>query len=96
MLRPYRELAAAPRLLSVLLWSIVGRAHLPATPLAVSFLIAGWTGSYASAGVVGGALTLGLGVAGPVRGRAADRSPAGRLLLVTASGYGVGIVVLGL
>lgn len=96
MLRPYRELAAVPHLPWLLLWSIVGRVHLPATPLAVSFLIAGWTGSYALAGVVGGALTLGIGVAGPLRGRAADRSPAGRLLLVTASGYGVGIAVLGL
>ncbi|MEU4741916.1 MFS transporter [Actinosynnema sp. NPDC023658] len=95
MLRPYRELAAIPHLLSVLLWSMIGRVHLPGTPVAVSFLVAGWTGSYAVAGVVGGALTLGMGVAGPVRGRAADRSPAGRLLLVTSSGYGVGIVVLG-
>ncbi|GAB2980876.1 MFS transporter [Saccharothrix stipae] len=95
MLRPYRELAAIPHLPWLLLWSMIGRIHLPATPLAVSFLIAGWTGSYAVAGVVGGALTLGMGVAGPLRGRAADRSPAGRLLLVTASGYGVGIAVLG-
>ncbi|WP_447004413.1 MFS transporter [Saccharothrix isguenensis] len=94
MLRPYRQLAAIPHLPRLFLWSMVGRIHLPATPLAVSFLMAGWTGSYAVAGVVGGALTLGLGVAGPVRGRAADRSPAGRLLVVTASGYGVGIAVL--
>ncbi|PSL54666.1 putative MFS family arabinose efflux permease [Saccharothrix carnea] len=95
MLRPYRELAAIPHLPGLLLWSMIGRIHLPGTPLAVSFLIAGWTGSYALAGVVGGALTLGMGVAGPLRGRAADRSPAGRLLLVTSSGYGVGIAVLG-
>ncbi len=95
MLRPYRELASIPHLPSLLLWSMVGRIHLPGTPLAVSFLIAGWTGSYAVAGVVGGALTLGMGVAGPLRGRAADRSPAGRLLLVTSVGYGIGIAVLG-
>ncbi|XVS63835.1 MFS transporter [Actinosynnema sp. CA-299493] len=95
MLRPYRELAAIPHLPWLLVWSMVGRIHLPGTPLAVSFLMAGWTGSYAVAGVVGGALTLGMGVAGPLRGRAADRSPAGRLLLVTSVGYGVGIAVLG-
>jgi MFS family permease len=95
VLRPYRELAAIPHLPWLLLWSMIGRIHLPGTPLAVSFLIAGWTGSYAVAGVVGGALTLGMGVAGPLRGRAADRSPAGRLLLVTSAGYGLGIVVLG-
>ncbi|GAA1278797.1 MFS transporter [Saccharothrix xinjiangensis] len=96
MLRPYRELAGIPHLPWLLVWSLVGRLHLTATPLAVSFLIAGWTGSYALAGVVGGAMTLGVGVAGPLRGRAADRSPAGRLLLVTASGYGVGTAALGL
>lgn len=96
MLRPYRELAAVPHLLQLLLWSLLGRIHLPGTPLAVSFLIAGWTGSYGPAGVVGGALTLGMGVAGPLRGRAADRSPAGRLLLLTATGYGAGIAVLGM
>ncbi|MBY8852565.1 hypothetical protein K7G98_31790 [Saccharothrix sp. MB29] len=57
MLRPYRELAGVPHLPWLLLWSMLGRTHLPATPLAVSFLMAGWTGSYAVAGVVGGALT---------------------------------------
>ncbi|GGP58927.1 MFS transporter [Saccharothrix coeruleofusca] len=96
MLRPYRELAAVPHLPRLLLWSLLGRVHLPGTPLAVSFLIAGWTGSYGPAGVVGGALTLGMGVSGPLRGRAADRSPAGRLLLATAAGYGTGITALGL
>ncbi|MFD9734104.1 MFS transporter [Umezawaea sp. NPDC059074] len=95
MLRPYRQLAGVPHLVSLLLWSIVGRVHLTGTPLALSFLVAGWTGSYALAGVVGGALTLGLGVAGPVRGRAADRAPASGLLLVTGGLYGVGIAVLG-
>ncbi len=96
MLRPYRQLAGVPHLVSLLLWSMVGRVHLTGTPLALSFLVAGWTGSYALAGVVGGALTLGLGVAGPLRGRAADRAPAGKLLLATGGMYGVGIVVLGL
>jgi len=95
VLRPYRQLAGVPHLVSLLLWSIVGRVHLTGTPLALSFLVAGWTGSYALAGVVGGALTLGLGVAGPVRGRAADRAPASGLLLVTGGLYGVGIAVLG-
>lgn len=96
MLRPYRELARVPHLVSLLLWSMIGRIHLPGIALATSFLIAGWTGSYALAGIVGGALTLGLGVAGPLRGRAADRSPASRLLLVTAVFYGLGIALLGL
>jgi MFS family permease len=95
VLRPYRQLAQVPHLVPFLLWSMVGRVHLPGTPLALSFLMAGWTGSYALAGVVGGALTLGLGVAGPVRGRAADRAPASRLLLVTGVLYGLGLGLLG-
>jgi MFS family permease len=96
VLHPYRQLAQVPHLVPFLLWSMVGRVHLAGTPLALSFLIAGWTGSYTLAGVVGGALTLGLGVAGPVRGRAADRAPASRLLLVTGVLYGLGIALLGL
>ncbi|MBB5954974.1 MFS family permease [Saccharothrix tamanrassetensis] len=96
MLRPYRELAAIPGLPALLLWSLLGRVHLPGTPLATSFLIAGWTGSYAAAGLVGGAFSLGLGVASPLRGRSADRSPASRLLLVTTLGYALAIGVAGL
>ncbi|NUT91561.1 MAG: MFS transporter, partial [Saccharothrix sp.] len=95
MLRPYRELASVPGLPALLMWSLLGRIHMPGTPLASSFLIAGWTGSYTAAGLVGGAFAVGLGVASPVRGRAADRSPASRLLLVTALGYGAAITVAG-
>nr|WP_225954511.1 MFS transporter [Kibdelosporangium phytohabitans] len=60
----------------------------------MSFLIAGWTGSYAIAGVIGAALLIGNGVAGPVRGRAVDRRGPVGLLLVTGICYGVGMMVL--
>ncbi|GLZ30383.1 MFS transporter [Lentzea sp. NBRC 105346] len=80
---------------SLFAWALLGRLHQAATPVALSFLIAGWTGSYTIAGVVGGALTVGYGVAGPVRGRAADRAPAARLLVATALSYGLGIFLLG-
>jgi MFS family permease len=95
VLRPYRQLAAVPHLPSLLTWSLVGRLHMSGTPLAVSFLVAGWTGSYAIAGLVGGALALGQGVAGPLRGRAVDRSSAPRLLVAAGLVYGVGLGVLG-
>ncbi|CAL9674383.1 hypothetical protein SUDANB95_07726 [Actinosynnema sp. ALI-1.44] len=95
VLRPYRELASVPGLPALLMWSLLGRIHMPGTPLASSFMIAGWTGSYTAAGLVGGAFAVGLGVASPLRGRAADRSPASRLLLVTALGYGAAILVAG-
>ncbi|RKT57638.1 MFS transporter [Saccharothrix australiensis] len=96
MLRPYRELAAVPGLPALLTWSMLGRVHMPGTPLATSFLIAGWTGSYTAAGLVAGAFALGLGVASPLRGRTADRRPANRLLLVTAAGYTAAMAVAGL
>jgi MFS family permease len=60
----------------------------------MSFLVAGWTDSYALAGVVGAALMAGIGVAGPVRGRAADKRGAARLLVVTGIGYGVGLTLI--
>lgn len=80
-------------MLALLAWSLLGRLHLTGTPLAMSFLIAGWTGSYAVAGVVGAALMVGFGVAGPVRGRAADQRGAGGLVIVTGVIYGVGLTV---
>lgn len=73
---------------------MLGRLHLTGTPLAMSFLVAGWTDSYALAGVVGAALMAGIGVAGPVRGRAADKRGAARLLVVTGIGYGVGLTLI--
>ncbi|ALG13755.1 MFS transporter [Kibdelosporangium phytohabitans] len=94
MLQPYRELAAVPRVPSLLIWAAIGRLHMTGTPLAMSFLIAGWTGSYAIAGVIGAALLIGNGVAGPVRGRAVDRRGPVGLLLVTGICYGVGMMVL--
>lgn len=79
----------------LLVWALLGRLHQAATPVALTFLIAGWTGSYTIAGVTGAGLTVGLGIAGPVRGRAADRAPAGRLLVTTGLTYGLGLGVLG-
>ncbi|RZS36910.1 putative MFS family arabinose efflux permease [Herbihabitans rhizosphaerae] len=64
------------------------------TALAMSFLIAGWTDSYAIAGATGAAFTLGFGISGPWRGRAADRGSATKLLVIMAAAYGVGTVLL--
>lgn len=96
MLGPYKQLAAVPRLPSLLAWSLFGRLHITGTPIAITFLVAGWTGSYALAGTVAALLTAGVAVAGPLRGRAADRQPATRLLTTTAAGYGIGLTVLAL
>lgn len=96
MLGPYRQLAAVPHLPSLLAWSLFGRLHMTGTPIAITFLVAGWTGSYALAGTVAALLTAGVAVAGPLRGRAADRQPATRLLTTTAAGYGIGLTALAL
>ncbi|WP_225978083.1 MFS transporter [Gandjariella thermophila] len=95
VLRPYRQLARIPHLPALLGWSLLGRLHVTGTALALSFLIAGWTGSYTLAGVVGGALALGQGLSGPSRGRSADRRSAPRLLVATGLLYGAGLAMLG-
>jgi MFS family permease len=96
VLRPYRELARVPHVLGLLTWSLVGRLHMTGTPLAMSFLIAGWTGSYAVAGLVGAVLMAGLGVAGPVRGRVADRRGAAGQLVGWGVIYGAGLTLVAL
>jgi MFS family permease len=94
VLRPYRELARVPHVLGLLTWTLVGRLHLTGTPLGMSFLIAGWTGSYALAGLVGAVLMAGLGVAGPVRGRVADRRGAAGQLVGWGVIYGAGLTLV--
>lgn len=96
MLGPYKQMAAVPHLPSLLAWSLFGRLHITGTPIAITFLVAGWTGSYALAGTVSALLTAGVSVAGPLRGRSADRQPATRLLGYTAAGYGLGLTALAL
>ncbi|MFC4561269.1 MFS transporter [Nocardiopsis mangrovi] len=96
MLQSYRRLFAVPHLGSLLFWSLVARLHIGGMPIAVTFLVAGWTGSYAIAGLVSGALTVGTALGGPIRGRMADHRPADRLLAVSAVVYGAGLAVLAL
>src|SRR3712207_5789095 len=58
LLGHYRELFTVPHLPGLLSWSLVARLHLACTSLVITFLVAGWTGSYAVAGLVIGALTV--------------------------------------
>ncbi|MCT2589380.1 MFS transporter [Streptomyces sp. N2-109] len=89
-----RELAAAPALLPLLGWSLLARLHLSASVIALLVVAADLTGSYATAGLVTGALVLGQGITGPLRGRAVDRRPAARLLVWTSLLYGAGLGAL--
>ncbi|MDA2805350.1 MFS transporter [Nocardiopsis suaedae] len=94
MLQSYRRLFAVPRLGALLFWSLAARLHIGGMPIAVTFLVAGWTGSYALAGLVAGGLTVGTALGGPVRGRMADRRPNDRLLLYSALVYGAGLAAM--
>ena len=94
LLGRYRQVLAIPHLPGLLFWSLAGRLPLVCTSLVLTFLIAGWTGSYTLAGLVVGAFTIGQSVAAPWRGRAVDRGHAVRLVVVTSSGYAAGLAVL--
>ncbi len=94
LLAPYRRLSAAPHLPSVLAWSLVGRLERTSTSLALTFLVAGWTGSYALAGVTVMALGAGQGVAGPWRGRIADRTSPSKVMVYTGVVYASGLGAL--
>jgi predicted MFS family arabinose efflux permease len=94
VLRPYRLLAAVPHAPSLMTFSLLGRLHMPALAMVVAFLAVDWTGSYAVSGVIGATITAGQAVAGPLRGRAADRSSAPKLLLLTGLGSGLGMAVV--
>ncbi|WP_243791751.1 MFS transporter [Saccharopolyspora gloriosae] len=94
MLRPYLLLAQVPHAFPLLGACLLARLHQPAINLVLTFLIADWTGSYAAGGVIGGAITVGQAVAGPMRGRAVDRSEPSRVLLITGCGYGLGLVLI--
>ncbi|MGH3908541.1 MAG: MFS transporter [Pseudonocardiaceae bacterium] len=90
----YREVLAIPHLPGLLFWALAGRLHVACSTLVITFLVAGWTGSYTLAGVVAGVLTVCQSVAGPWRGRSADRGHADRLVVVTSCGYAAGLVGL--
>jgi len=75
----------------LLVMSLLARLYATGMALAITFLVAGWTGSYTLAGVVTSALIIGSGVGGPLRGRSVDRKPAPRLLVLTSLGYAAGI-----
>lgn len=92
--QPYRVLFAHPHVLALLLWSLVARLHIAGLPIAVTFLVADWTGSYAWAGLVVGGHTLGTAIAGPLRGRMVDTGRADRTMLLCGFTFGTGLTIL--
>ncbi|MEY9210774.1 MFS transporter [Thermobifida halotolerans] len=96
MLKSYRPLLSVPHLPGLFLWSLAARLNIAGLPIGITFLVADWTGSYALAGAVSTTLTVGAAVAGPLRGRSADRGRTDRLMAVCGLCYGTGLVVLAL
>jgi predicted MFS family arabinose efflux permease len=81
--RPYAALLRTPRISALLGANLVGRLPYAMVGLAVVLLISDVRGSFASAGAVAGALTLGMGVGSPFLGRLVDR--AGQTPVLVAS-----------
>lgn len=96
MLRPYRLLAAIPHAPALMTTSLLARLHLPAISLVLTFLLVDWTGSYAAGGALAAALTIGQAVAGPLRGRAADRASPSKVLVITGCLWCLGFLLTAL
>ncbi|MGW7048918.1 MFS transporter [Streptomyces avermitilis] len=90
----WQALSDVPRLRVVLPLSLLARIHLSALPIALAFLITGWTGSYTAAALVSAPMAVGQGIAGPLRGKAADRGAASTVLFVTGGGYAASLTGL--
>ncbi|MEV6568471.1 MFS transporter [Streptomyces kronopolitis] len=89
-----KDLMRVQGLPRLFLWSMLGRLNVSALPIALSLMLVRWSHSYVVVGLVGCALTLGQGAAGPLRGRAADRGSTVRLLVITGVGYTTGLAVI--
>ncbi|MDI2028904.1 MFS transporter [Saccharopolyspora sp. TS4A08] len=75
-------------------FGLLARLYIPAQVMVVTFLMAEWTGSYALGGAVCTAMTIGHAIAGPVRGRAADRSSVAKVLVVSGAVQSVGFAAM--
>ncbi|MFC7341841.1 MFS transporter [Saccharopolyspora griseoalba] len=94
MLRPYRLLASVPHVPSVLTACLAARLYQPAQIIVLTFLVAGWTGSYAAGGAAAAAKTVGQAIASPVRGRQIDRRSAPKVLVLTGAGAALGFTAM--
>lgn len=97
-LAAYRRVLAAPHVLSLELSSVCARLPVGMGAVALILYVHGATGSFADAGIVAGAYTVGLGVTGPFLARVIDRRGAEPVIVPGALLGAVGllaVVVLG-
>lgn len=93
----YRELWRTHGVMALLVSSLLARLPVLATMVPIAFLAKDLSGSFRWAGVVAGAYSVGMAIAGPLWSRAADRrGPRGVLLLtgITWSVAQLGIALL--
>jgi MFS family permease len=70
---PYRRILATPGVRAPLIGATIGRLPFAAGALAVVLLVQGSTGSFADAGLVNGAYSVGVAAGMPIQGRLIDR-----------------------
>ncbi len=87
MLAPYRAVLRVQPTRLPLTGSLVGRLPLGMVSLAIVLTVRASAGSYATAGLVTAAHSVGVGVFAPVLGRLADRFGQTRVLVPCAVGY---------
>ncbi|MBZ4319925.1 MFS transporter [Streptomyces huiliensis] len=93
-LRRYLNLLSAPGALRLSVAALLARLPSGMTALLLVSSVARATGSYAQAGTAAACYAVGVGVSGPVRGRAVDRRGARRVLLIAGCGQAVGFLAL--
>jgi predicted MFS family arabinose efflux permease len=86
VLRPYRIVLAVPGARIPAIASLFGRLPLAMLSLAIVALIQDATGSYAAAGLVVAAFSVGAGLGGPLQGRLVDRTGQTRVLVPATIG----------
>ncbi len=97
-MRAYRRVFATPRVLPIVTAGVITRMPIGMGAVALILFIHGETGSFAAAGAVTGAFTVGLGATGPLLARLIDRRGTRPVIvpaaLLAAAGL-IAVVVLG-
>ena len=92
----YRELWRTQGVTALLLSSLLARLPVLATMVPVAFLAKDASGSFRWAGVVAGAYSVGMAIAGPLWSRAADRRGPRGVLLITGLSWSVALLAIAL
>ena len=92
----YRELWRTHGVIALLVSSLLARLPILATMVPLAFLAKDLSGTFRWAGVVAGAYSVGMAIAGPLWSRTADRRGARGVLLVTGIAWSVVCVGLAL